>query len=372
MEHVRPLRSRKGQSDGSGQLQNLEFSRPCTGSLRLLSRGRGTLSPCRGRGILRAVGPFMAGDWIKMRLELFTHPRFLSLCSILIYGEHHGLLVYACGADALGLGSLPPSPLTVNERALRIVTTAALRDVTLCCLARVWCAVNAHCKVRERDAIMEPMTLDDIDDLVGFDHFGEALERVGWVVNTEHNSLLFPNFLEFNEPACLRRPVKSNAQRQKEYRERKRGVTARYESNAREEKRRVEKSKKEEEPPNPPNGVHFALTAQGLAQAWCFYLTRKRHGAPRDSPLDMAGEFAELLRLGHTPEALQAALLDGKRDRGEHFWQFKERLVKAKPETFAERMAKARKELDSCKAPTGTTLGPNATPPSSTSAPKPT
>ncbi len=71
----------------------------------------------------------------------------------------------------------------------------------------------------------------------------------------------------------------------------------------------------------------FVLSAAGLGQQWCFYLTRKRLGVVRDSPLDMAAEFAELIRLGHAPQKLQAAIAEKCRDRGEHFWQFKERIV---------------------------------------------
>lgn len=190
----------------------------------------------------------MAGDWIKMRGELLTHPRFLSLCSALIYrADPPGLLVYVCGADALDIGVMPPRTDSVTERALRIVTERALRDVTALTLLRVWCAVNSHCKVRGSDAVMKPMSLSDLDDVAGFEGFAEALKSVGWVRPGDDNSLLFPNFLEFNEPACLRRIPKTNAERQRLFRKKhpskqrpKQRVTRSNESNAREEKRREE------------------------------------------------------------------------------------------------------------------------------------
>lgn len=69
----------------------------------------------------------------------------------------------------------------------------------------------------------------------------------------------------------------------------------------------------------------FEESPEGIAQAWCFYSTRRRLGASRDSPLDIAGEFKELIRLGHDPKVLLKTVLDPSRDRGEHFWQFKER-----------------------------------------------
>lgn len=192
----------------------------------------------------------MAQEWIKMRAELFTHPRFLSLCSQLVYTDDSpGLLVYTCGPGALELGVLPPSKLSVTERALRCVTERALRDVTMSSLLRVWCAVNAHCKTDDQDAVMCPMTLCDLDDIAGFDGFGDAMSTVGWVREDDASTLRFPNFREYNEPACLRRPAKTGAERQRKYRA-KMAVTKSDESDAREEKRREEKNT----PPNPPAG----------------------------------------------------------------------------------------------------------------------
>lgn len=189
----------------------------------------------------------MAWDWIKMRAELWTHPRFLSLCSELIYDpDYPGLLIYACGQDALGIGGLPPSDESVTERALQCVTESALRDVTMCSLLRVWSAVNSHCKVIDNDALMQPMTVSDVDGIAGFAGFGAAMLTVGWVRESGDNSLLFPNFLEFNEPACLRKVPKTNAERQREYRDRNTpksgGVTDVTKSNGRGEESREEES----------------------------------------------------------------------------------------------------------------------------------
>lgn len=70
----------------------------------------------------------------------------------------------------------------------------------------------------------------------------------------------------------------------------------------------------------------FDLTAEGLAQEWCFYLTRRKAGAPRDSPIDVAVEMAELLRLGIRPEAIRNAITADNRDRSEPLWTFRDRL----------------------------------------------
>lgn len=170
----------------------------------------------------------MAGDWIRMRGELWTHPKFLALVQACIYLEDSpGMLVYACGEDTLGIGGLPPSNESVTLRALRHVTPLALRDVTMCALLRVWCAVNAHAKVDGYDAVCCPMDITWIDDIAGFDGFGKAMESVGWVVERDDNALVFPNFCEHNSPACLRPQAKSNAERQRLFRERQRSRQSR-------------------------------------------------------------------------------------------------------------------------------------------------
>ena len=197
----------------------------------------------------------MAGDWIKMRAELATHPRFLSLCSELIFGENcGGFLAYVCGEEVLGIGAYPPSEQSVTERALRCVTERALRDVALTLLLRVWCAVNSHCKVDGHDAVMTPMGTFQVDEIAGCGWFGHAMLAVGWIVEREPNSLVFPNFLEYNEPACIRRAPLSNAERQARFRSKmasgKTRVTRSNESNGREEKRREENKN----PPKPPQG----------------------------------------------------------------------------------------------------------------------
>lgn len=212
----------------------------------------------------------MSGNWIKTRVELHTHPRFIALCNHLAFSdENYGLLIYTCGEDALGIGALPPSDLSVVTRALRCVTERALRDVTLAALLRVWCAVNAHCKVREMDAVMSPMGVQDVDAIAGFDGFGDAMVMVEWLRDSEGNSLVFPNFLEYNEPACLRRKTLSRAEIQKRHRERIKDsktalprVTARY---LREEKRREESRGMNS--PTTPSCPEPEIPARGPADA---------------------------------------------------------------------------------------------------------
>jgi hypothetical protein len=192
----------------------------------------------------------MAGEWIRTRSELAAHPRVLRMARTLIYGGGHGLLAYACGEENLEIGVLPSSNASITTRALRHVTEQALRDVTLCALLRVWYSVNSHCRVENMDAICDGLGVDDLDTIAGFEGFGRAMQEVGWVKHDKRRKLLvFPNFLEYNEPACLRKKAKSNAERQALHRAKKQasadskseGVTEVTKSNARRDETRLDK-----------------------------------------------------------------------------------------------------------------------------------
>lgn len=133
----------------------------------------------------------MAGDGVRMREDLFSYPKFLRLAGLLWRDE----------------GRRQASYVTGRNGASREVTTCnevALRDVTFASLFRVWCAVNAHCKVVGTDAVCPGMALTDLDALAGYEGFGGAMATAGLAVAHPDGCLIFPNFLEFNEPACLR------------------------------------------------------------------------------------------------------------------------------------------------------------------------
>lgn len=71
----------------------------------------------------------------------------------------------------------------------------------------------------------------------------------------------------------------------------------------------------------------FGLTAEGLAQAWCFHCTRRnRSGVPADTVQQVVGDFAELLRLGVPPEMIRQDILDRERDHSEQIFHLRDRL----------------------------------------------
>jgi hypothetical protein len=89
--------------------------------------------------------------------------------------------------------------------------------------------------------------------------------------------------------------------------------------------------------------------AEDLARTWCKQLTRVRSGKPMDDAADIARGMAELLRLGHPYEHIQARLEDSRRDRAEWFSDFRKRLGSkpgASKPTRRQELLKRKKVLE--------------------------
>lgn len=179
----------------------------------------------RSRGAYLSGGD-LAGDWIKMRGSLSSHPKVLRIAAIIETSPEVGQKL-STGFQ----GSLS-----------KIVTRDVTRDVTLASLLRVWAAANEH----TTDGVWPGMHPEDLDHIAGIPGFGAAMASVGWAVYDEAaDTTTMPNFLLHNAPA---KGGRTNAERQKRYRERHkdndesnvtRNVTASVTSNT--EKRREEK-----------------------------------------------------------------------------------------------------------------------------------
>ena len=143
----------------------------------------------------------MAGEWIRMRGSLLTHPKVIQITKILARDTDVG--------QRLSSG--------YNGCLDEIVTRDVTRDITIASLLRVWCACNEHTS----DGVWQGIDIDDLDQIAGVPGFGVAMESVGWAVpDHEYSTITFPNFLEYNAPA-KNGGRSSAAERQKRYRERK-------------------------------------------------------------------------------------------------------------------------------------------------------
>lgn len=178
----------------------------------------------------------MAGDWIKARASLMTHPKVLRISAMLEDSKQVGKKLSTGFGGALS----------------EIVTRDVTRDVTISSLLRVWCAANEHTS----DGVWHGIQLSDLDYVAGIPGFGDMMASVGWaVLDVEEQTVTFPNFLEYNAPAKSGERGKSAAERQRRYRERQKlkeqeSVTdvAQPLRNSNVEKRREEKNNK----PPPP------------------------------------------------------------------------------------------------------------------------
>ena len=110
----------------------------------------------------------MAGDWIKMRADLLTHPKVVRIVS-------------ALKADKL-----------------RVIGG----------LHAVWCLFDAH----SVDGTLDGYTSEALDDLIGWPGFCAAMVRVGWLED-HGESLATPRFDEHNGQSAKRRATETQRKR---------------------------------------------------------------------------------------------------------------------------------------------------------------
>jgi hypothetical protein len=138
----------------------------------------------------------MAGDWIKMRADLQTHPKVVRIAS-------------ALDADRL-----------------RVIGG----------LHAVWCLFDAH----SVDGSLCGYTPESLDSLVGFPGFTRAMESAEWI-EIRGEALSLPRFDEHNGQSAKRRASESQRKRNERNGVRKVSASDADKKRTREEKRREEK-----------------------------------------------------------------------------------------------------------------------------------
>lgn len=148
----------------------------------------------------------MAGDWIKMRADLHTHPKVVRMAS-------------ALKADRL-----------------RIVGG----------LHSAWCLFDVH----SVDGFLDGYSPETLDDLIGFPGFARAMMAVGWL-EEDGESLVMPRFEAHNGQSAKRRAQDADRKRVK------RNVVKMSASDADEMRTREEKRREEvkDKIPLTPQGV---------------------------------------------------------------------------------------------------------------------
>ncbi len=145
----------------------------------------------------------MAADWIKMRVDLFTHPKVVRISS-------------ALKADALR---------TVGG------------------LMSVWSLFDAH----SVDGKLDGYTLETLDTHLRWDGFAAAMMAVGWL-STDGENVALPSFETHNGQSAKRRA--QDADRKKDVR--KTSASEADKKRTREEKRREEKREDQKTGANAP------------------------------------------------------------------------------------------------------------------------
>lgn len=149
------------------------------------------------------LGIAMAGDWIKMRTDLQTHPKIVRILS------------------------------ATSTDKFRVIGG----------LHAVWTVFDTH----STDGVLKGYTPELLDHVIGWQGFSRAMEAVGWLLFDGLETLSLPDFEAHNGQSAKRRC--EDQKRKKNSRQSVRNVSANDEDKkrTREEKRREEK--KEQKPP---------------------------------------------------------------------------------------------------------------------------
>ena len=145
----------------------------------------------------------MAIDWIKMRTDLYRDPKVCIL------------------ADYI---SDPDGDLScyVNQNMQRnmTVTRNVMRNAVVGALLSVWGVMRHRGKSQNGSLVCNGVTIHVIDDIADMNGFGEAMEAVGWVVQTD-DGIVFPSFFDEHNVDPKEKSDTKNAERQKRYRDKK-------------------------------------------------------------------------------------------------------------------------------------------------------
>ena len=110
----------------------------------------------------------MAVDWIKMRVDLQSHPKVVRI-----------------------LSAMRPNDVHNKTDKFRVIGG----------LHAVWSVFDAHCE----DGILNGYTPETLDHVIGWDGFSGAMISVGWLIENSGVSLAMPEFSEHNGQSAKRR-----------------------------------------------------------------------------------------------------------------------------------------------------------------------
>jgi hypothetical protein len=190
----------------------------------------------------------MAGDWIKMRIELQTHPKVFRMVS-------------ALKADRL-----------------RIIGGLHI----------AWSIFDTHCD----DGVLVGYTTDAMDAVIGWPGFTQAMIDVEWAALNDAGSLVMPRFDEHNGKSAKRRANDNERKRNDRNSKDVRNVSA---SDA--DKKRTREEKRREDKDQKPYGDDAVDPAELFARFWALYPRKVSKDAARKAwdKLDLSAELFETM-----------------------------------------------------------------------------
>lgn len=142
----------------------------------------------------------MAGDWIKMRSDLYRDPKVSVIADRLL--DTDGPLA---------------AFISQNMQRHMTVTRNVMRNVTVGALVSVWGVMRQRGKSRECDLVCDGVTLAVLDDIADIPGFGAAMACAAWVIETE-SGLVFPRFFEDYNVDPEEKSRNKGAERQRRFR----------------------------------------------------------------------------------------------------------------------------------------------------------
>lgn len=144
----------------------------------------------------------MAGDWIKMRTDLYRDPKVCLIADALMDPE---------GELARFVSQHKQCDMTITRNVMRNVTVGAL--------VTVWGVMRLRGKRVGVDLVCSKVTVSVLDDMAELPGFGQAMASVGWVGETDEG-VVFPRFFDDYNVDPSEKKASSAAERQRRYRER--------------------------------------------------------------------------------------------------------------------------------------------------------
>jgi len=118
----------------------------------------------------------MADDWIKIRTDIYRDPK------VCLMAEH----LESSDGDLARY-------VRQNKQRDMAVTRNVTRHAIVGCLVTVWGVIRHRGKRECDNATLPGVTVNVLDDIADIPGFGEAMESVGWVEQTEEG-IVFPNY----------------------------------------------------------------------------------------------------------------------------------------------------------------------------------